>query len=44
MRLIFVLSCLLFSANSMGSDESQAAIATAHPLATQAGFEILECI
>jgi len=41
MKLFLVVICLFFSANTIGSENKQAAIATAHPLATQAGFEIL---
>ena len=42
MRLLFALICLFLSANTIGSENKQAAIASAHPLATKAGFEILE--
>jgi len=41
-RLLFALICLFLSANTIGSENKQAAIASAHPLATKAGFEILE--
>jgi len=42
MKLFLVVICLFFSANTVGNENKQAAIASAHPLATQAGFEILE--
>ncbi|NOQ94351.1 MAG: gamma-glutamyltransferase, partial [Methylophaga sp.] len=42
MKIAFSLFCLLFSYNTIASEAKQAAIASAHPLATQAGFEILE--
>ncbi len=42
MKLLFAVIFLCLSANSVSSENKQAAIASAHPLATQAGFEILE--
>ena len=42
MKLFFALICLCLTANSFSSENKQAAIATAHPLATQAGFEVLK--
>ena len=44
-KVSFIFSLLLFSISSYAATEnkpSQAAIASAHPLATQAGFEILD--
>jgi len=41
-KLFITLICLFLSANTIASENKQAAIASAHPLATQAGFEILE--
>jgi len=40
-QLLFLIGLLLTTA-SVAADNKQAAIASAHPLATQAGFEILE--
>lgn len=42
MKLFFALICLCVSTHTLSSENRQAAIASAHPLATQAGFEILE--
>ena len=42
MKILFAVICLFLSANTLGDDNKQAAIASAHPLATQAGFEILK--
>lgn len=42
MKITLALFCLFLSYNCVASDTNQAAIATAHPLATQAGFEILD--
>ncbi|MBL1320746.1 MAG: gamma-glutamyltransferase [Methylophaga sp.] len=41
MRLLFIFLCYLVSFQVTASENKQAAIASAHPLATQAGFEIL---
>lgn len=41
MRLILIFLCYLISFQVVASENKQAAIASAHPLATQAGFEIL---
>jgi len=42
MKLHFVLVCLFLTTNCFSSENKQSAISSAHPLATQAGFEILE--
>ncbi|MDC9725885.1 MAG: gamma-glutamyltransferase [Gammaproteobacteria bacterium] len=42
MKVALSLFCLLFSYNTVASEVKHSAIASAHPLATQAGFEILE--
>jgi len=39
-KIYITLFCLLFSFSSVASEQRQAAIASAHPLATQAGFEV----
>jgi len=40
--LVLILSCQVVSAAGTASDNHQAAIASAHPLATRAGLEVLE--
>lgn len=42
MKILVIFLCSIISIHLFASEDRQAAIASAHPLATQAGFEILE--